>query len=319
MSRAGARVGARLLDLVLVAAVAIVVLVAIPLDHRPLAQLAVAAAVFWAYDTAMVAIFGATFGKRITGLRVVMLDSTAPVPDWATAARRAAATTALAAVPVVGWTVWASSALGDPLRRGTPDRAAASMVTPKKVRLPIATRDLAGYADGARSPRMTSLGRAGEADVRVRARLRRLTDTPVLVAAAGLLALVAAITDVTQPIVVASLALWLALFVADETLRLHRESTTIGHHRAGLIVVDRYTGQPPTTGRSLARALVLGLMVYVPPLWPLLVVSLLMMRWSDTGRGLHDVAGRTIVVADPSLDPETQRHQAMLVRLGQAG
>lgn len=295
------------------------VLVAVPLPERPYAQLAVGAAVFWSYGTATVATMGATIGKRLTGLRVVALDSVVPVPAWSTAARRAAATTALASVPVVGWTVWAISALGDPLRRGTPDRAAATMVTPKEIRLPIATRDLAGYADGARPPRLTTLGRAGDTDVRVRARLRRLTDAPVLVGAAGLLALIAAITDVTAPVVVASLGLWLLLFVADETLALHRNGTTAGHHLAGLVVVDRRTGQAPTTGRSLGRATALGLMVHVPLAWPLLIVSLLMTRWSGTGRGLHDLVGGTIVVADPTLDPESQRQQAMRVRLGQAG
>lgn len=319
VSSAGSRLGARTLDLVLVAAVAIVVLIAVPLPDRPFAKLALAATVFWTYETVSVATFGATLGKRLTGLRIVSLDAATPRLAWATAARRAAASTALVSVPVIGWMVWATSALGDPLRRGTPDRAAATMVTPKESRLPIATRDLAGYADGARPPRMTTLGRPGDTDVRVRARLRRLTDAPVLVGAAGLLALIAAITSVTAPIVVASLGLWLVLFVADETLALHRNTTTAGHHLAGLVVLDRTTGRAPSTGRAVARATALGLMVYVPLLWPLLIVSLLMMRWSDTGRGLHDVVGRTIVVADPALDPEAQRQQAMRVRLGQAG
>ena len=36
-----------------------------------------------------------------------------------------------------------------------------------------------------------------------------------------------------------------------------------------------------------------------------------------TGRGLHDVAGGTVVVADPNLDPEQQRQRAMSLRFGQ--
>ena len=50
-----------------------------------------------------------------------------------------------------------------------------------------------------------------------------------------------------------------------------------------------------------------------------LAISLLMMRYSDSGRGLHDLAGGTVVVSDPKLDPETQRQKAMRMRLGRAG
>lgn len=44
---------------------------------------------------------------------------------------------------------------------------------------------------------------------------------------------------------------------------------------------------------------------------------MIMMRWTDLGRGLHDLAGRTVVVADLTLDPETQRQRAMRMRVGQ--
>jgi len=85
------------------------------------------------------------------------------------------------------------------------------------------------------------------------------------------------------------------------------------------VIISRTTGAPPSRGRSFARALVLGLLLYVPLLWPILTVSMLMMRHNDTGRGLHDLAGGTLVVADPTLDPETQRQRAMRMRLGRAG
>ena len=72
------------------------------------------------------------------------------------------------------------------------------------------------------------------------------------------------------------------------------------------------------SGRSFARALVLGLLLYVPLLWPITAISMLVMLTSDSGRGLHDLAGRTIVVANPHLDPEEQRQMAMSLRLGKA-
>ena len=56
----------------------------------------------------------------------------------------------------------------------------------------------------------------------------------------------------------------------------------------------------------------------MPLLWPITAISMLVMRTSDSGRGLHDLAGRTIVVADPNLDPEEQRQMAMSLRLGKA-
>lgn len=46
---------------------------------------------------------------------------------------------------------------------------------------------------------------------------------------------------------------------------------------------------------------------------------MLTMRFGADGRGLHDLAGGTVVVSDPSLDPETQRQRAMRMRLGLAG
>ena len=48
----------------------------------------------------------------------------------------------------------------------------------------------------------------------------------------------------------------------------------------------------------------LGLTLYVPVLWPLLVISMVMMWSSGTGQGLHDLLARTVVVADPRVEPE---------------
>ena len=62
----------------------------------------------------------------------------------------------------------------------------------------------------------------------------------------------------------------------------------------------------------------LGFSLYVPIAgWLALAVSLLMIRVNSEGLSLHDLAGGTVVVADPTLDPETQRQRAMQMRIGQ--
>lgn len=286
--------------------------------ERPLAAAAIAWLVLTVYEAVSVARFGATPGKAAVGLRVVGIDGTGR-PPFDQSLKRAAATSAFTVLPVVGWAAWLTSTLTDTLGRGVVDRAAATMVVPKATPLPIAARDLAGYADGARAPRLSPLGRVGDLDVRTRARLRRLIDAPLLAVAIGLLALAASLPVSAAVLILGSSAAWVVVFIADETRCVHRTGATAGHRLAGLIVADRRTGTPPGTGRSFARALVLGLTLYVPVLWPLLVVSLLMMRFGSTGRGLHDIAGATVVVADPALDPELQRQRAMRMRLGQAG
>lgn len=314
----GSRFGARAIDLLIGLVLVVVALLLVGDSDRPLAAAAIAWLVLTVYETVSVTWLGATPGKAAVGLRVVGIDGTGR-PPLAQAAKRAAVTSAFAVLAVVGWAVWLASTLTDTLGRGIVDRAASTMVVPKATPLPIAGRDLAGYADGARAPRLSALGRVGDLDVRTRARLRRLIDAPFLAVAIGLLALAASLPISTVVLILVSSVAWVVVFIADETRRVHRRGATAGHRLAGLIIADRRTGAPPTGGRSFARALVLGLTLYVPVLWPLLIISLLMMRFGDSGRGLHDIAGATIVVADPTLDPEVQRQRAMRMRLGQAG
>lgn len=313
----GPRVAARVLDLVFVAVPVAIVIGLLGDAERPWTTLALVWFVLFVYETTTLMALGASPGKAALGQRVIELDRSGP-PSAAAAARRGAANAALAALPIVGWTVWASSTLGDALGRGVSDRAASTMVVPRSASVPVASVDLPGFADGARPPRLLPLGRVGDLDVRSRARLRRLVDVPWLSAAVGLLALVAAFPLTTATIVLASSAAWVVVFVIDETVRVSRRGSTPGHARAGLVIRSRRTGQPPGLWRSLARAAVLGLTLYVPLLWPLLWISMAMIRWGDSGRGLHDFAGGTVVVADPALDPEQQRQMAMLMRLGRA-
>ena len=313
----GLRLGARLIDAILELVTVIVTLVAFGSSDRPAAALALAWFVVALYETATTARFGATPGKLIVGTRVIAIGEVGH-PPLVQAAKRGAVVATFTVLAVIGWAIWLSSTLTDALARGIADRAADTMVVPKTATLPIAQRDLPGYADGARAPRFTPLGRVGDLDVRVRARLRRLADTPVLAAAIGLLALLASLPVSTLTILMASSAAWIVVFVIDETRRVARDGATAGHRMAGLIIVDRRRATPPSRGRSFARALVLGLTLYVPLLWPLLAITLIMVRFGADGRGLHDVAGGTVVVADPQLDPETQRQRAMRMRLGRA-
>jgi uncharacterized RDD family membrane protein YckC len=314
----GSRFGGRVVDAMAELALVVVALALVGDGDRPFAGLAIAWTVVFLYEAATTALFGTTPGKAAVGLRIIALDQI-HAPTRGQGARRAAVSAAFATLPIVGWLPWILPTLVDPLHRGAADRSAGTMVVRKRAQLPISSRDLPGYADGARTPRVTTLGRVGDLDVRARARLRRLADAPLLGGAVGLLALAAALPVSTLTVVLVSSGAWVAAFVADETVRVHRTGRTAGHRMAGLVIVDRRTGRAPGAWRSFARALVLGLTLYVPVLWPLLLLSLGLMSWARTGRGLHDLAGGTVVVGDPGLDPEAQRQRAMRLRLGQAG
>ncbi|MCB0978818.1 MAG: RDD family protein [Acidimicrobiales bacterium] len=328
------RVSARLVDLVVELVVGVALVALLPLGERPVAAVALLWCLATAYEAAAVVMFGATLGKRTRNLRVLALDTAAEaVPADQALARAAAAASAtfgpLTCVAVAmtnvapvlfvigaGWAVAVTaSTLLDPLGRGPADRVASTIVVPTDVAPPIRSRDLAGYADGVRPPRMCHLGRVGDLDVRTRARFRRLNDAPLLVVVVVLLVLASTVPVARGLLIAASMLVWLVAFVVDETRRV-TGSGTFGHRLAGLVVLDRSTGARPTTGRSALRAVTLGLLLYVPVFWPLLGLSMIMMRSNEEGRGLHDRVARTVVVADPGLSPETQRRMAMRVRLG---
>jgi uncharacterized RDD family membrane protein YckC len=314
----GLRVAARTLDLIAEGVLVVVTWWLFGELARVYTNLFLAFLAIWAYEALTTLALGATPGKRLVGLRVASLD-TVGRPTLAAAVRRGAMAGALLALPIVGWGAWLVSVLADALGRGFPDRAGDTMVVPDRFARTVATRDLPGYVDGVRPPRLTPVGRVGDLDVRARARLRRLSESRLLAVAIGMLALAVSLPYATTTWILASSAAWIVVFVAHETWLVHGTGCTPGHRLAGLVIVDRRTGRPPGTVRSFLRALVLGLTLYVPPLWLLLGASLLMMRLSDSGRGLHDLAGGTVVVADARLDPETQRQRAMRLRLGRVG
>ena len=104
----------------------------------------------------------------------------------------------------------------------------------------------------------------------------------------------------------------------DETWGVSRYAHTAGHASLGLAVVDVRTGEAPSPGRSLLRAVIVSLPLYVLPVGT--IVGLMMlgdhptmlalvvacgalilgfvgyMRLTPAGRGVHDVAARTVVV-----------------------
>ncbi|HEY4376309.1 MAG TPA: RDD family protein, partial [Acidimicrobiales bacterium] len=311
---AGVRVGARMIDVIIEIVLAVIVANLGP-HGRPLATWFLVFVVLVAYDAIFVATLGATPGKLAVGLRVVELGG-AGSPRLGPAVRRAMVSGALAVVPVVGWLGGVLTTTLSPLGRGAADRAAGTMVVRREATLPITTESLPGYADGAQAPRLSTLGRIPSLEDRRRARVRRLGDAPLLVLAMIALAGVASLPGGRLSFVIITSVIWLIAFVVDETRRITRFGATAGHRQGGMVVRSRATGEAPTAGRSFWRALVLGLTLYVPPLWPLLGISMIMMKTSDTGRGLHDLAGDTIVVADPRLDPEEQRQRAMSLRFG---
>lgn len=308
--------GGRVLDLFLQAILVAIAWAAFGEMERPITALIIAWATITLYEFLFTAWIGGTPGKSVSGTKLVALDVAGRVP-LPTALRRGATVGALTALPAVGWLIWVVSTFTDALGRGVPDRAARTMVVPDHLPANITSRALPGYADAVRSPRMSRYGRVGDLDVRIRARLRRLNDAPLLAVAIGLLALAASLPVTTGMVLLISSGIWIVLFVVDETWRIARTGRTAGHELAGLVVVDARTGMRPSIGRSLARALVLGFTAYIPLLWPLLGISMIMVRWNDQGRALHDLAGRTVVVADLTLDPEVQRQRAMRMRIGQ--
>jgi uncharacterized RDD family membrane protein YckC len=285
--------------------------------NRPLTNLFLVFVVVTVYEAASTVALEATPAKRMLGLRVAELD-TAARPGWPSALRRGATNGALAALPVVGWTIGALVTFSDPLGRGPADRVAGSMEVPRRFVGAVLTRDLPGYADARRAPRLTPWGRVADLDVRYRARLRRISSSPTLVAAIGILALGASLPMDTAWVILATSVAWVVVFTIHEAWLVHRTGTTPGHDAAGLVIVDRRTGDPPRAWRSLLRAVTLALTFYIPLLWPVLALSLLGMRFGDSGRALHDVMGATVVVGDRTLDPETQRQRAMRMRMGRA-
>ncbi len=344
----GRRLGARALDTLLGS-----ILFAIPFfilsSDRLLARVALGVVAVAAYEAGFVVAAGATPGKLIAGIRVAELGHATVEP--ATAAKRgfllalcmlvvvsapllllgaianlgragggaviAGAMVTAAAVGVIG------SVVASPLRRGFPDRVAGTFVVDRRAPAVVMPEELPGYVESRHLGEMTRWGPVATFDQRRRARASRLDGAPLLVLAMLAVAFAGSVEGTSGPLLAVLAALWVVLFVADETWRISRYGGTAGHRRYGLAVVDIRTGEPPGPGRSFLRAVLVALPLYVLPaavlgcaglaaerplmLVPAAVAALLLVGWvlwtrSDrAGRSLHDLAAGTVVVAPPSL------------------
>lgn len=331
----GRRATARAIDLALALLVLFLVGQAVPAD-RPLARLVLGAGALVVAEALFVLRLRATPGKLASAVRVAALDRAriAPPAAWIRAVITTAGSVALllSLVPGVlaGTTGFlppalrlaASSDAGllvggsvllvascavigvviGPFHRGLADRAADTVVVPFEAPELIRS-DEVGATAAARA--LTAWGLVADAAARRRARADRLDDAPLLVVGLAAVILAWALDPTTLlvvaglriPVVAGALALaWSVVLVVDETWRISREAGTAGHHREGLVVVARATGEAPPTRRSFVRALVLAACGLLPPL---LVVLLLWVALSPTGRGPHDLLAGTVVVERP--------------------
>ena len=135
----GPRIGARLVDLLIVTIPVILVMLAfvdvvdgeVRLDRVPVWIGLVQVAVAVAYEAVLLGLWGTTVGKWAFGLRVARYADGGR-PDVGRGAQRSLLPNMFAAVPLplVGalqWVVWGSS-LTHPLRRGWHDRYAGTIV-----------------------------------------------------------------------------------------------------------------------------------------------------------------------------------------------
>jgi uncharacterized RDD family membrane protein YckC len=300
----------------------IVLLVVAPIPtERVVARLVVAALAVTAYEAIGTTMLGGTPGKRAAGLQVLELDARAtswraaitrgaviavgelaayavPVVSAGTVAPQTAATSLL----ILGSAFLATilSTFGSPQRRGLPDRLAGTVVVDRSVLPPVRQVDLDLLLPPPRATLSTPWGPVAGLGDRWHARLSRLDDALLLLVGLFGLGVVTGLVGLSWSLALGGL--WAAVFVVDETRRVARQGGTAGHRRAGLVVVDIGTGEPPAPRRAFARALVLGLCCYVPVVQFVGVPFLLLwIRLAPSGRGLHDLAGATVVVASPAL------------------
>ncbi len=259
-------------------------------DDRVFASLFIAVELIAAYEAAMGTTAGATLGKLAVGLRVVELDRPGGGVGPGNAVRRGLLVGASQVTVVPAVVAIVSMALA-PLHRGFHDRATRTLVVRAHTG-EVTSAQPVGYERVAEPPVATAQGAAASLGERRRARASRLDDAPLLVVA--LVAMLAALQVGSVLLVVVASVAWIVLFVIDEAWRISRFGANAGHHRYGLVVVDRATGGPPGFGRSLLRAVVLAPLLYIPPLQSVLA---LWVTSSAHNRGPHDLAGRTVVVS----------------------
>ena len=302
------RVGARAIDFLIEGALTGIAAALAP-DGRPVAIGVIAFLLVTAYEAGSIVRWGATPGKRATGLMVVAVDHEGPVP-WRSALKRGAAIGSIALASfvllpatfgvVLALYMLVSAATSSHHRAGH-DRASDTfvVVAARRPRV-VTTAQLDAWFDIRHARTWSSLGLVASVYDRRRARARRLEQAPWLLA--FLVASSLVLVTVWQSFV-AYLALtgaWIVVFAIDETIRIHRTGTTYGHREFGLVVIDRRTGRPPSWGRSTTRALMLGLFMFTP----LVLILALWMKSADEGRGPHDRAAGTMVIVHPDVSEQ---------------
>jgi uncharacterized RDD family membrane protein YckC len=299
------RIAARSIDvaieIVLFLATTTVVSAITPL--RPALNWVVGLLVVAAFETVTVAAWGGTPGKLIAGIRIICLDRPDRRVPLAAAAERGIMV-AFFECAVFPLPILVGSIMVSPNRRGLHDRRAHTFVV-EKASPPIRSHELARFEAGERPPAPTPFGPTGSIDLRVRARFYRLEGSILLLVLVTAMLAIVSILPILWLVLAAGVA-FLIGFVIDETLAVQRHGGTRGHHLAGLRVVDVDTGRWPSTGRALARALVLT-MLYVPLLQlGLLIWIVASPRW----RGLHDHAGHSVVIRVTEPDPRLHHSPA---------
>lgn len=298
MAGIGRRIGARAIDGLAQGLLLIIPWLLVPGD-RLFARLFVVAAGIAAYEAVFTVAFGATPGKLLCGIRIAELDGAEAVSPG-NAVRRGVVVgvcSATAIFALIGPVVLLLSVLQSPLRRGMHDRLARTFVVGGDAPRRISSAEVQTFEQIAHTPAMTRFGPAADLDIRRRARANRLDNAPLLVLGVVALAATVSFPFSNLLIVVIMAALWLPLFVVDETWRISRHGATAGHRKAGLIVVNVDTGEPPTPRQALARAIVLAPLLYLPPLQAVLA---LWVKASSDHRGPHDRAGHTVVITNPN-------------------
>lgn len=332
----GQRIGARTVDMVVGVVLFVIPYLTVSND-RDLARLFLGVSLLAAYETVFVLTVGSTPGKIIAGTRVAALDHTGIDPGDAikrglmVAASSvililspllvlgaAAGGGGLAVLALVATAIAAGilvSVFGSAIRRSFIDRLCGTVVVVRTTPDPVSMSMLTESREELRVD--TRWGPLATFAERRRARASRLDDAPVLVLVLLAVVFATSIPDLSRWVVFALVAGWEVVFVIDETWRISRRGRTSGHRELGLAVVDLRTGEAPSPGRSLVRAVLLSLPLYLLPVGaiasvrlmadhPMMLVVLIVclalilgflgsLRMG-LGRGLHDLAANTVVI-----------------------
>lgn len=293
-----ARLGARAIDSCIALFLAIVTMLAGP-DGRPFAQGLLILAVVTTWEALFLVARGATPGMAAVGIEVRSLDGPADL-TFLQAIRRTVPVALCYTLPfpgtitVITMPIVLGISMGlSPFRRAFHERTSLTITVRRGAPDVVTPDDVDLWWDPAELPVVTSWGRVPDLHERRRARAHRLDGQWWLAAVVATGALATAATASSRAALLGATAIWLVVFIGDETWHVAREASTPGHRAYGFRVVDHRSGEPPSTTRAFLRAVVLAPLLYIPPLQLLLGFWV---KMSKTHRGPHDLAGGTIVV-----------------------